>query len=164
MYPWPARTKGTVLVSIVERSSAGLLLAFCRFLLLAQVFAGCLIDHLHRQPYLAAVVEAEQLDLHRIAFFHDVAGLADALGRQLGNVDEAVLRAEEVHEGTEIHHLDDFAVVDFADLRLRHDGLDPFERGADRLPVRRCDLHGAAVLDVDFAPVFSTISRITLPP
>ena len=39
---------------------------------LAQVFAGGLIDHLHRQLDLAAIVEAEDLDLDLIALLDHV--------------------------------------------------------------------------------------------
>jgi hypothetical protein len=65
--------------------------------------AGLLVDDLHRQADLAALVEAEQLDLHLVAFLDDVGGLGDALLGQLRDVDEAVLGAEEVHEGAEVH-------------------------------------------------------------
>ena len=50
----------------------GLLLGF-------EVLAGLLIDDLHRQPHLAAIVEAEQLDLHLVAFLDDV-GWSSARG------------------------------------------------------------------------------------
>src|SRR4029077_13852580 len=65
------------------------------------------------------------------------------------NVHETVLRAKEIHEGAEIHHLDDLAIVNFADLRFRNDALDPFERGADRFSIGRSHFHGSVILDVD---------------
>ena len=40
---------------------------------LGEVFAGGLIDLLHRQAHLAAIVEAQQLDLHGLAFLDHVA-------------------------------------------------------------------------------------------
>jgi hypothetical protein len=43
-----------------------------RLLLGLEVFAGLLVDHLHRQPDLAAFVEAQQLDLHLVAFLDDI--------------------------------------------------------------------------------------------
>src|SRR5580704_15071661 len=61
------------------------------------------------------------------------------------NVDEAVLGAEEVHEGAEVHDLHDLAVIDLADFRLGNDTLDPFERSLDRLAVGGGDLHRAVV-------------------
>src|SRR5262249_43589561 len=69
---------------------------------------------------------------------------------EFGDVNETVLRSEEVHEGTEVHHLDDLAVVDLTDLGFRHDRLDPFDRGLDRIAVCGRDLHRAVILDVDF--------------
>ena len=56
------------------------------------------------------------------------------LRRELRDVHEAVLGAEEVHEGAEVHHLDDGALVDRADFRLGGDRLDPVDRRLDRLP------------------------------
>src|ERR1700726_942352 len=78
----------------------GLLLGF-------EVFAGLLIDHLHGQPYLAALVEAQELDLHLLPFRDDVGGLLHPARGELADMDEAVLGTEEVHEGAEVHHLDD---------------------------------------------------------
>src|SRR6185437_1386595 len=74
-----------------------------RFLLLRlEVLAGHLIDHLHRQPRLAAIVEAEQLDLDLVAFLDDVGGLLHPVGGELADVNEAVLGAEEIHERAEL--------------------------------------------------------------
>ena len=73
-----------------------------RLLLGLEVLAGLLVDDLHRQADLAALVEAEQLDLDLVAFLDDVGGLVDALAGELADVDEAVLGAEEVHEGAEV--------------------------------------------------------------
>src|SRR3984885_14846803 len=87
-----------------------------RLLLRLHVLAGLLVDDLHREPHLAALVEAEQLDLDLVAFLDDVAGLLHAARCELADVDETVTRTEEVHEGAEIHHLDDGALVDVADL------------------------------------------------
>ena len=64
-------------------------------------------------------------------------------------MNEAVLGSEEVHEGAEIHHLHDLAVIDLADFRLGDDAFDPFQRGLDRLAVGGCDLDRAVVFDVD---------------
>src|ERR1043165_8656238 len=61
----------------------------------------------------------------------------------------AVLGAEEVHEGAEVHHLHDGAVVDGADFRIVRDRLDPGDRRPERLAVGGGYLHRAVVLDVD---------------
>src|SRR5439155_21221118 len=114
-----------------------------------EVFAGGLVDDLHREAGLAAIVEAEQLDLNLVAFLDDVGGLLHARRSELADVDEAVLGAEEVHEGAELHHLDDGAVIDLADFRIGGDRLDPLDRGLHRLAVAGGDLHGAVVLNVD---------------
>src|SRR5258708_6332271 len=62
---------------------------------------------------------------------------------------QAVARSEEVHEGAEIHDLDDLAFVDFADFGFRHDRLDPLQRRLDGFSVGARHLDGAVVLDVD---------------
>src|ERR1700755_3301461 len=120
----------------------GLLLGF-------QVLAGRLVDRLHRQPGLAAVVEAEQLDLDLVAFLDDIGGLLHAIGRELADVDEAIAGAKEIYESTELHHLDHRAVVDLADFRIGGDRLDPLDRSLHRLAIVRGNLHGAVVLDID---------------
>src|ERR1700712_4752199 len=82
--------------SLFRRRGVGLLL-------LAEVFAGGLVDLLHREADLAAVVEAEQLDLHGLAFLDHVGRLVDAGGGELRHVHQTVLGPEEVHEGAEVH-------------------------------------------------------------
>src|SRR4051812_17378065 len=129
--------------------AGGFALRRFRLLLGLEVLAGGLIDHLHRQPRLAAVVEAEQLDLDLVAFLDDVGGLLHARRSELADVDQAILGAEEVHEGAELHHLDHGTLVDLADLRIGGDRLDPLDRGLHGLAVVGGDLHGAVVLDVD---------------
>src|SRR3546814_18970675 len=80
---------------------------------------------------------------------HHVGNGVDALRRQLADVDEAVARTQEVHEGAEVDHLHYLAVVDLADLRLRHDRADPVERRLGLCLVDSGHLHRAVVLDVD---------------
>ena len=76
--------------------------------------------------------------------------LADALRRQLADMDEPVARAEEIDEGAEIDGLHHLAVIDHAELRARRRC-----RGSSRSPrcdgvgVDRRDLDRAVVLDVD---------------
>src|SRR5215469_11374221 len=84
----------------------------------ADVFAGDLVDLLHAELDLAAIVEAQHLDLHLIADLDDVRDFADSLGRQLADVNEAVARPQEVDEGTEIDRLHHLAGIDDADLGL----------------------------------------------
>src|SRR5262245_28934689 len=80
-----------------------------------------LVHNLHRQPDLAAVVETEELDIDLLTLLHDLADrLGPSLG-ELGDVHEAVLLAEEVNEGAELHDLHDLALVDLADLGLGRD-------------------------------------------
>src|SRR6185369_2944379 len=117
--------------------------------LIADVGAGRLIDDLHRELHLAAVIHADDLDLHLLADLNDVADLLHALRCQFADMHQAVARAEEVHEGAEIHDLHDLAVVDHAGFRLRHDPLDPVDRGRGRGRIDRRHLDRAIVLDVD---------------
>src|SRR4051794_30159213 len=49
----------------------GLFLPF----LARDLLAGGLVDHLHGEAHLAALVEAHQLDEHLVAFLHHVSGL-----------------------------------------------------------------------------------------
>src|SRR5437762_1715188 len=95
----------------------------------AEILAGLLVDLPHAELDLAAVVEAENLDLDLIADLDDIGDLADPLRRQLADMDEAVARTEEVHKGAEIDHLDDLARVNDAELGLGDDAADPVDRG-----------------------------------
>ena len=92
------------------------------------VLAGRLVDLLHAQLDLAAVVEAEHLDLDLVADLDHVGHLADALRRQLADMDEPVARAEEIDEGAEIDGLHHLAGVDDAELGLGDDAADPVDR------------------------------------
>src|SRR5690606_14895451 len=129
--------------------SALSVLAFV-FLLLADDFlAGRLIDNLHGQANLAALIKAHQLNEHLIAFLDDIGGLLNALLSKLRDVNEAVARTEEVHECTEVSGLDDRAFVDLANFRLGYDRVDPLLGRLDLLAAGRGDLDGAIVFDVD---------------
>ena len=48
-----------------------------------ELLAGGLVDHLHGQANLAALVEAHQLDKNLVAFLDDVGRLGDAVTGQL---------------------------------------------------------------------------------
>src|SRR5215468_2401704 len=114
-----------------------------------EILAGLLVDDLHGQAHLAALVEAQELDLDLVAFLDDVGHLLHAARRELADVHEPVLGAEEVHERTEVDDLHHRAVVDVTDLWLGGDRLDPVDRRLDGLALGGRDLDGAIVLDVD---------------
>src|SRR5262245_51818159 len=116
---------------------------------LTQILAGGLIDGLHAELDLAAVIHADDLDLDVVADLDDVAHGFHPMRRQLADMDEAVAAAEEVHEGTEINDLHDLAVVDDTDLRLGDDAADPVDGRLGRRGVDGGYLHGAVILDVD---------------
>src|SRR5215217_8238806 len=111
--------------------------------------AGGLVDDLHRQADLAALVKAQQLDPDLVAFLDDVGGLGDALFGQLADVNQAILGAEEVHERAEIGGLDHGTLIDGADFGFVGDRADPLDGGFNLRAVRRGDLDRAVVFDVD---------------
>src|SRR4029077_18494142 len=115
----------------------------------AEILAGLLVNLAHAELDLAAVVEAEHLDLDGVADLDDVGNLADALRRQLADMNEPVARAEEVHESAEIDDLDDLAIVDRIGLRLRDDAADPVDRRLRGVGVDRGNLDRAVIVDVD---------------
>src|SRR3954465_11503890 len=53
---------------------------------LSDVLAGCLVNHTHRQLHLAALTEADDLDLHRVPNIHHVGGFADPALLQLADM------------------------------------------------------------------------------
>src|SRR6185437_4208114 len=78
------RSLHSLLAGRLARRSFGLLPGL-------QVFAGRLVDRLHRQTRFAAIVETKQLDLDLVAFLDDVGGLLHAVGCELADVDQPVL-------------------------------------------------------------------------
>ena len=70
-------------------------------------------------------------------------------GGELADVHEAVLGAEEVNEGAEVHYLDHLAFVDLAGLRIGSDRLDPVDRRLDQFAIGGRDFYRAVVFDVD---------------
>ena len=127
---------------------------FLELLLGFEVFPRHLIDYAHRKAYLATVIEAEQLHFDLVAFLDDIRGFGDPSLGELGDVDETVFRAEEIHEGAEIDYLHDRTLVDLTDFRIVRDGFDPIDCGADRIAVGGGDLHGAVVLNIDLGAGF----------
>src|SRR6185369_286426 len=138
----PRRLLAGGFLSLLVRLALGLLLGF-------EILAGVLVDNLHGQASLAALVEAQELDLDLVAFLDHVGDLLHPARRQLADMHEAVLGAEEIHEGAEVHHLHDGAFIDGADLRLGGDRLDPVDRRLHGIAVGGGDLDGAVVRDVD---------------
>ena len=139
-------------ISFYRVASAGLLLRLgCRGLwLLAQIFAGLLVDLLHRQAHLSAIVETQKLrpSPHRLPSPH-----RSPFRRGAAQVREMCTRPsfgpKKFTKAPKSITLTTLPVVDFANFRFGNDGLDPFERGTDRFAVGRRDLHRAVVLDVD---------------
>ena len=86
-----------------------------------EISAGLLIDTLHRQLDLAAIIEPDDLDLDHIAFLANVGSLFSPAVLQFRNVNKSVLRPEEVYEGAKIDGLHNLAVLDYAQLGLGHD-------------------------------------------
>ncbi len=74
----PPRRKTPLLGRRLRRHRGGGLPS--RLLLRAQVFAGLLIDALHRQLDLAAIIEAQDLDLDLVADLDDVCTLPTRCG------------------------------------------------------------------------------------
>ena len=79
-------------------------------------------------------------------------------------MDETVLGAEEVHEGAEVHDLDYRAFVDMADLGFGRDRLIEFIAALIDSALADATLTVPSSSMLILAPVFSTISRMTLPP
>ena len=90
-------------------------------------------------------VERDDLELQRLALVDDVAGMGDALVRELADVDEALEAVLDADEGAEVHDLRDRAVHEVADLEVADGGL---PRVGLHAPDREADA-AALVVDVD---------------
>ena len=93
---WAASTAATGR-SITARRAA--LEDFFRLAFCARDFRSRrLIDDLHRQAGLTAIIKAQELDVNILAFFDDFTdGRWAAIG-ELRDVDEAIFGTKEVHE------------------------------------------------------------------
>src|SRR5262249_19715356 len=120
-----------------------------RFGLPRDVLARRLVDRLHAELDLAAVIHADDLYLDEVPDFHAVGHGRHALRRQFADVDEAVAAAKEVHEGAEVHDLHALAAVDDADLRFRDDAADPIDCGLGGLGIDGRHFDSAVVFDID---------------
>src|SRR5690606_9475011 len=125
---------------------AGLLF---RLVLVNDLFARLLIHMLHGEADLATVIEAEKLHLDLVALVANVRNLFDAVRCHLRDVDEAVARAEEVHEGAEIDDLHDRAFIDAAHFRLRANAAAPVDCRPDGSGIRAGHLDRATVGTTD---------------
>src|SRR6516165_9749266 len=146
---WPSGDR--LLTSRQFALLAGALLLGFRFLPGFEILASRLVDHLHRESHLAALVEPEQLYLDPVAFLHDIGDLLDPPRRKLADVHQSIAGAEKVHEGPEVHDLDYSAVVDMADLGLGRDRFDPVDRRLHGVAVGGGDFHRAIIGDVDLS-------------
>src|SRR5262249_5058223 len=98
----PLAAPRPVLAVAPRRTLAAELLLLRLAFLARDLLAGRLVDDLHRQAHLAAIVEAQQLDVDLLAFLDDLAHRLGPTLRQLRDVHQAVLAAEEVHERAEL--------------------------------------------------------------
>ena len=112
-------------------------------------FASLLIDRPHRKLDLAAIVEANDLHFDLIAHGHNIADFADALLRQFRDVHQAILAAQEIHKGPEVHQLDDLTVVNLTYFGLGNNVGNPVNGALTRIRIDGRDLNCPVVLDID---------------
>ena len=93
---------------MLRESARGLFLVF---LLADDLFAGFLIDDLHRKANLAAIVEAEKFHVNFLTFFHDFLHRARTAIGELRDVHEAIARAEGV-DGWSVYRRDTLELMD----------------------------------------------------
>src|SRR5512132_4580691 len=91
---------------------------FRRRSLVRNVPSRLLIDGAHRKLDLAAIVDADQLDLDAISDLHHVGDLSYPFAGEFADVHQSVAIAQEVHEGAEVDDLYHLARVDDPDLRF----------------------------------------------
>src|SRR5690606_12290216 len=106
---------------------------------------------LARKPDLPLPVDREDLHQDLVALGEDVRDALDPLVGELGDVDQAVGAGEELHEGAELHDTPHRPEVGLPDLRLLREVADHLDGLLDLGGVRRGDVDGPVVLDVDGA-------------
>lgn len=105
---------------VLERLASDLLLS-CFFLFFNDFFASCLVNNFHGKAYLATVVKAQQFNLNFLALFKDVRRVVQTAVFDLGNVDQTIAFAKEVHECTKVYDLNDRTGVNHAFFWLSYD-------------------------------------------
>src|SRR5690606_28795345 len=100
---------------------------------------------------LALAVDGDDLDQHLVALLQHVGDVLDPLVGELGDVHQAVGTREDLHEGAELHDAPYRAEVGLPDLRLLGEVADHRDGLLDFGLVRRGDVDGPVVLDVDRA-------------
>ena len=89
-----------------------------------QISACLLINTLHGQLYLAAIIKADNFHLDHITFFTDICGLGNTLILHLRDVNKTVPRAKEIDKRPEIDRFDNLAGINLTQLRLSHNLAD----------------------------------------
>src|SRR6476661_2386985 len=110
------------------------------------------VRRLAREAHLAVAVDLDHLDRHDVALGEHVAHRADAVIRDLGDVEQPLVAGNDLHEGAELLDRLHLAHVDAIDLRLAADVLDDADRHLGRLRARGEHGHLAVVLHVDLGP------------
>ena len=65
-------------------------------------------------------VEADDLELERLALVDDIARMGDALVAQFADMDQALKPIANAHERTEVHELRDGAIDDVTNVEISH--------------------------------------------
>ena len=133
----------------------------CQWLLLLRGFLG-----LQRKDGVAAaqvdaalLVDVGDLDHDGIAHSDHILHTLHTLGVQLGDVDKTLFARSDLDECAEVHQAGDFALVDRADLRIFHNGLDGEDRALCVLLIHGGDEHMAVLLHVDLAVALRHFSK-----
>src|SRR6185312_16931438 len=105
--------------------------------------------HLVGQVDAPLRVDTHHADLQRVANFGDILDALDEVGCQLVDPDQAFLAWQNLHEGADVHHALDGAVVFLANLDILGDGADRRDGALRRLAVGGGDIDRAVVFDLD---------------
>ena len=98
------------------------------------------------ESHLAGLlVNLEELDIHLVAYLKYILHLVDLLVVELGNVQQAFLAGQNLHESTELEDRHYLAVVCLTDLRHSGDSLDAGQSGVHGLLVLTEDVDDALV-------------------
>src|SRR3972149_5203032 len=108
-----------------------------------------LADAAPGQVDAAQVVDLLDLDQQLVADLDHVLDLAHPTVGELGDVHQAFLAGQHLHEGAEVHQPGDAAQVHLADLHLTDNLLDHLHRPPRRLLVHGGDVDAPVLLDVD---------------
>ena len=84
-----------------------------------------------------------------VAHVNNIFHFLDAFSIQLGDMNHTIHTGKDLHESAKVGHTDDLTSINSADLRGFGQALDTFAGNCFGFAIRRGNINGAVIIDVD---------------